>query len=383
MISPGSVLLSLVAALLLLAPEVAGAQGAETGGVIDQTITGMKNTLDRLGQSIGDQARNLLLALLVLDFVWRGGKWAINDDRLDSVMQGFLYQLGFVTMIWGVTLWAPDIIHWLAETALKLSQVAGGGSPTDHSAGAMVNDGMTRAFGYLNNVSITSPRTWLFLFVIPFSIILVAITVALLIVIYAELYLAGLAGIVALAFAGLSETKSMAMNYLRMILGKAMKLMALMVILAVVGQITSAMARSTGYGIESALGMILLQVVSAVLILTLPSTLEQLVSSARGGKAGDVIGAVAGGAAKFATKIAAVGGVAAAAGAVKGAVGGAKGASGTGGRIKAGLRGAAGSGATAGVDWGRTAAKGDVRGRITRGVGDLMGSKGESKDKGE
>ena len=169
-------------------------------------------------------------------------------------------------------------------------------------------------------------------------------------------------------FAGLTETRDTALNYMIGLVGKAFKLMGLMVIVAASGEMTTALAGTAGSGLGAAMGMITLQVVSAILILTLPDALEKLVGGGFSSRAAEMIGGVAGGTAQTAV---AVGG-GAAAGAVAGGVAGAAGAASTGGTAS-GIAGAAGkSAASTGSRWGKAIGNKDAMGALGRKVADRL-----------
>ena len=361
-------LLATLAAPLLLAawPDAALAQANAAGAALDSALDNMADTLDRLGSTLGTRAQQLLLALLVVDFVWRGGKWAIGEDRIDVVFQGFLYQLAFVIMVWGVAMGVPEIVAALADAALDIAGVAGG---TEARPSAIVAGGLQRAVGWLGDISLTDPGTWFYVFAAAASVIVLAVAVAMVVVVYAELYIAGLAGVIALAFAGLSETRDIAVSYVKSLIGKSFKLMGAMVVIAATGEITTALAARPVGGFENAMGMLLLQIVGGVLIMTLPAALENLVSGSRlGSRSAEAVGRAVGGA----VRTAAVAGAAATGGAVGGAVGGSIGAARSGASAGGVVKAAVGGGARGGMDWGGVAARGELRSEIFGRVRDML-----------
>ena len=367
-------LLACAAALVLIWPEAGLAQqntpGTQTGQVLDSAIDTMKDGIYRVGARLSEIARWSLVSLFVVDLVLRFGRGIFSNDALSDLFRGFAFQLGFVGFIWGVALWTPDIIAALANTALDIANAAGA---SNAQAGGMVTEGLARAAGWLDEISVLSPGTWFYLTAAAISIIVMAMAVAMLVVTYAELYLAGMAGMVTLMFAGLSETRDIALKYVNSLVGKAFKLMGLMIIVAATGEMTTALATRTGSGLANAMGMITLQIVSAVLIMTLPGTLERLVGSGFSSRAGEMIGKMAGGA----MKVAAFAGLGGAGGAMVGASAEALKAA------KAGTSGmgivkAAGQGALTGmrdqsIDWGRATQNKDVMSGLGRKVAQRLG----------
>ena len=372
----GVVLLTCLAALVLSWPEAAVAQPnlnaapvvettgvvTQAGAVLNDAIRAMKDAIYRVGDRLGEIARNALLSLLVVDFVLRGGRGIFGNESIPDLMRGFTFQLGFVACIWGFSLWTPQIIEALADIALGIAQVAGA---PEAEPGSLVTQGLARATGWLGEIDVLSPGTWFYLIAAAISIIVMAIAVAMLVVTYAELYLFGMAGMIALMFAGLTETRDKALSYINSLVGKAFKLMGLMIIVAATGEMTTALATRSGSGLANAMGMITLQIVSAILILTLPNTLESLVGSKFASRAGEMIGKMAGAAAAI--------GLGAAAGGVAGAATGAGAAAKTGAAGKGVAKAAAAGARDRSIDWGRAVHNKDVMASVGRKVAQRIG----------
>ena len=366
-----------LAALCLAAASDAAFAQTTAGAALDSAVDRLAATLDQLGSTLGTRAQQLLLALLAVDFVWRGGKWAIGEDRIDAVFQGFLYQLAFVIMVWAFAAGVPQIVAWLAQTALD---IASGAGAAEARPSAIVADGLERAVGWLGEISLVRPGTVFYVFAAGASVIVLAMAVAMIVVVYAELYIAGLAGVIALAFAGLSETRGIAVGYVKALIGKAFKLMGVLIVIAATAEITTALAVSSGRGFENAMGMLLLQIVGGVLIMTLPGALESLVSGSRlGTRSAEAVGRMAGGA----VKTAAVASAAAAGGAVGGAaaagIGVAKSGGTLGQTVKAGLTDGLKGGVRGGIDWGGIAARGEMRSEIMGRIRDMAGRGGRGR----
>ena len=255
------------------------AQGA--GGTVDAAISRMESTLAHLGDNLGEAARDLLLILFGVDLVLRFGRWAIEESSFGQVFGAWLFQLAFVVIVYGLALLVPELIEQLTELAARFAGYAGAGEKP--SASGLITSGIEQAVGWIAETRWNEPSTWLYIFAAIISVIVTAMTVAFLVIAYAEIYLVGLAGIIVLGLAGLQETRSAAIAYIRMLIGKALKLMALMIIYSALHTLTSKLATggydSFGAGVSAALGMIMLQVIGAMLIISLPSSVEQLVSN--------------------------------------------------------------------------------------------------------
>ena len=152
------------------------------------------------------------------------------------------------------------------------------------SPSGVVTGGIRRALCWLDLIRFSSPGTWFYIFASAISLVALAVTVAILVITYAELYLVGLAGIITLGFAGMAQTESIATGFFMKLIGKAMKLFGILVVIAATGEITTTIAEygGTGFiaGFEAAMTIILLQIITGMLILTLPASLERLVAGA-------------------------------------------------------------------------------------------------------
>ena len=383
---PFPALLPGLAALVLCWPEAAGAQSAadiaaasQTGGVLDATIDRFRAGLYGVGDRLGKIARDALLTLFVVDLVLRGGRAMFSDDSLPELAKGIGFQLGFLSCIWSFTLIVPEVVGFLADQALEIASIAGAEKA---EAGGMVTDGLKRAVGWLGEIRPLSPGTWFYIFAAGISVIVLAIAVAMLVVTYAELYLSGMAGMLVLMFAGLTETRNKALDYINTLVAKAFKLMGIMIIVAATGEMTTALAAGSGTGLANAMGMVMLQLISAVLILTLPGTLETLVGARFAAGAAEKIGAAAGGVAK----LAAAAGLGAAAGAVTGAasgtVSGVKAGAGAGNVAKAAGRCAATGARDKGIDLARATRNREVLSGIGKKVADRLGYQGAHRGAG-
>ena len=364
-------------ALAQITPGAAG-----PGGVLDNVVAEIRTAFDRVGTRLGDIAWNALLSLLLVDCVLRAGRAMFSEDDLSGLIRGFAFHLGCVALTYGLIRVLPEFVDFLAATALDIAAAAGA---PDVSASEFVVAGLERAVGWLGNISVTRPGTWFFLIASAVSVIVLAATVAFMIVIWAELYLCALAGSVSLMFVGLTETRAAGIKYVNGLVGKAFKLMGLLVIVAATGQMTDALAAMDGAGFDAAMGMILIQIVSLVLITTLPGALEGLIGNSFASRAGVMIGMLGGGLAAVVTGSAAGAalgaGAAGAGGGVRSAAAAARGGASATEIAKAATRGLGGgvvaggwAGGKAGAGFGHDSA----RHGITRALGDRMRGKGGS-----
>ena len=347
--------------------------GAETGYVLDSVSAEIRRSFDGVGNRLADMARVALLSLLVVDFVLRAGRAIVGNEATAALIRGFAFQIGFVALVYSFIFFVPEFVDFLANSAIRIAGVAG--SP-EVSVSGIVVDGLSRAVGWIGEISVWSPGSVFFVLAAAISVIVLAITVAMLIVIWAELYLCALAGLIALMFAGLTETRDIALGYINSLVGKAFKLMGLLIIVAATGEMTSAMARMDGLGFGAAMGMILMQIVSVVLILTLPGTLERLVGDKFASRAAEGIGRLAGGAAMVAGGAALGAGAVGATQAVSQGVQAAKAGAGAAGIAKAGVQGLGAGIRDGGIGAGGIAARGETLKTAGQEIARRFGYKG-------
>ena len=276
--APAVILCGVLIALIVLPAGALAQDAGGVGGAVDEVIEQFSDTLTRMGATVGEKARNLLLALFTVDLVLRFGRWAMQGNSFGEVFGTWTYQLAFVMMVYMLALWVPDVVKSLTGMALRLASAAGD-TGSEPSASGMITAGLKQAVSWLGNINVTRPSTWFYIFAAIISIVVTAMTVAFLVITYAEIYLIGLAGIIVLGFAGLEEARAAAISYIRLLIGKALKLMALMIIYAAIASLTTALASDPATGIAGALGMIMLQIIACLLIITLPGSVEALVSN--------------------------------------------------------------------------------------------------------
>ena len=275
---PAVILWGVLIALIVLPPAALAQDAGTAGSAVDDVIEQFSKTLEDMGGRAGEVARSLLLILFTLDLVLRFGRWAMQGNSFGEVFGTWTYQLTFVSLVYVLALMVPKVVEELTELALRFASAATTSGASEPSASGMITDGLRQAMTWLGEMRLRSPATWFYIFAAIISIVVTAMTVAFLVITYAEIYLIGLAGIIVLGFAGLEEARGAAIAYIRLLIGKALKLMALMIIYGAISSLTSALA-DTPTGYSGALGMIMLQIIACLLIITLPGSVEGLVSN--------------------------------------------------------------------------------------------------------
>ena len=345
---------------------------AQVGAALDTAVTSLETVLRQAGATLGVWTRQFLVGLLVLDLVWRGGKWAMSGQSIAGFAEPMLYTVAIVALAWGFTTVVPDVVAWITQQATILANGATAGAGSSLTPSGMMADGIERAIWWLGAIEVWSPSTWAYLVCAVIAVIVLAAELAMVILVYAEIYLVSLVGLVTLGFAGLAQTRGIATRYVMTVFGKGFKLVTLLLVV----DATDRLAREAGGlnttadpTLEGALAAVLLQVVGVVLIVLLPGAVERMV-------AGAAVGDVAGTGGKMVAG-AAMSGMMAAGGAAVGGAGGAAAGAAKGAKEAAPLGGAAMAKSAAlgalkgGWNWGATGREG----RITSELGARLGSR--------
>lgn len=379
---------------VLLRPDPALAQ---VGEALDTAVSALEEVFSRSADTLAVWARQLLLLLVMLELVWRGGKWAISGQSFSEFVEPMVYMIGIVGLAWGFSAAGPEIVRWITWQASTLSSAAVPGSGSTLTPSGILGGGLARAFEWVQAARLTDPKSWALLVCAFISLVMLAAELAMVILVYAEMHLVGLVGIITLGFAGLSQTRGIATRYVMTMFGKGFKLMTLLLVadvahsLAEVAVATSETVAPAGLEIDrlreqhaggqgdqgpsvslaGAMSAILLQMIGVALMLTLPGAIERLV-------AGSAVGDVAGTGAKMVAGTATSGMTAAgvaALGATGGAMAGGAAAAKTAGAgaftggvnpkslaegAKAAAKGATSGALKGGVNWGGRAAQGKV-----------------------
>ncbi|MYE12225.1 MAG: hypothetical protein F4X99_11335 [Gammaproteobacteria bacterium] len=369
-VAPAAAVPAGLALALLLWPDHAQAQ---IGGALDNSLDSMQATLVQAAARLGQLAQQILLFLVVVEFVWLGYRWLFGGDSISEFTQGMLLTICIVSLAWVFATQIPVIVRWIAESASFVASQAQPGaafSPDDLRPSGIIDQGLERAFGWLDAISLWDPVSFVYIGCAFISVMVMAGVLAVMIIAYAELYIVSLVGVVTLGFAGLSQTRGVAKQFVMALFAKGFKLMTLLLVMDTTERLARSATGTTGDAtMEGALGAILLQVIGFAMIFTLPGAVERLVG---GAAVGDVAGAggrmVASAAMSGASTAGAVA-LGSAGGAAAGAAMGAKAAAPLGGAAMA--KSAAVGALKGGWNWGATGREG----RITSELGSRLGSR--------
>ena len=381
---------------VLLRPDPALAQ---VGAALDSAVTALETVLRQAGDTLGFWARQLLLGLVVLDLVWRGGKWAMSGQSVGEFAEPMIYTIGILGLTWGFTTVAPDVVGWMTWQATVLSNAAQPGAGSALSPSGLLDDGLGRAFEWVEAASLVNPKSWALLLCAFIALVMMAAELAMVILVYAEIHLVGLVGIATLGFAGLSQTRGVATRYVMTMVGKGFKLMTLLLVVDATHGLAQAAEEVTRFAaqdvvevrgvvvaspddepsvtVAGVMAAVLLQMIGVALMVTLPGAVQRLVSGAAVGDVAGTGGRMVAGAAVSGGAAAAGAAAAGSMGAMSGAVHGAAAARDQGGKAmarSAGIRALQGA-----VNWGALGGQGRVLNELGSRLSDRVNRMGAGK----
>ena len=217
----------------------------------------------------------MVLALFLVDLVWRGGQWLMAARSPGRYFESLVYRL-FVVLLCIALLMEPTAVTDLIGSAARriAGGDAGGGGLTlaDHAAGRMA-----LTVSLLEGVTLQLVWVRGFLFLTSVAIaFLTALQIALIVFWNFRLLLAGIGGLLAVGFGGLSQTAHIPGRWIRTLLATGMALLtALLVIEAFAGLAWE--ARATLEPMQAAAPILLLETVTAILLWVLPGAVHRSV----------------------------------------------------------------------------------------------------------
>ena len=300
------------AAVIAFVPTLWPGMALAQASALDSAAESLEVVLTHGGERLRDWTQSLLLFLLVLDFVWRGGKWLITGQSIAAFAEAMLYTIGIVSLAWGFTVAGPEVVGWIAEEATALATGGQSGIEDQLTPSGIMSAGIDRTQQWIAAVRATDPVSWAFFVCAFISLVVLAAELAMVILVYAELFLVGLVGIATLGFAGLTQTRSIASRYVMALVGKGFKLLTLLLVVDATHRVAlrvvdTSMVRPlaecpdvfidlgagnichqvTSVSLEGVLSAMLMQVVGGVLVIMLPGAVERLVG---GSSVGDIAG---------------------------------------------------------------------------------------------
>lgn len=268
-------------ALTLAMTEMAHAQDAV--GRIDQVSESFRTAVEGIGDKLSIIARNLLLSLLLIELIWKLGKTVMEGDDFGQLMGVFFKRVViagfFLAIIDGIPTGSGNVgiatfVIQSAEALVGTTTAGASVKPSDlfwqmFSSGSSIYENSSGVGGV-----ISASIVWVLLSVIG------AVVVGLIIVTYIEIYVVFTVGILALGFGVWSVTQQFATNFLFSAVGKILKLFTMILMASVIS--LSIQAFGTLSTFEDGLITIGIVLIFAMLMSSVPSAVEQIISGIPG-----------------------------------------------------------------------------------------------------
>ena len=227
----------------LLAATAAQAQNAPAG--LDSMIRSMEQISQGMTGGIADVAIRLLYTKAALEMTWTFGKGAIQGEGFAALLLKMIVRAVVVGLFYLCLTWGDDLVRLAIDSAIAVAGVAG--IAVDPSPSGVLSQALETVGRLLGELSILSPGHSVGLVLVGMAVAITAAAMAAMIVlVYAELYLMAVAGLLALGFGGLDATRDMAVNYIRMLVAKGFKLLTLLVVNGLVMGTLDAAFQTTG-----------------------------------------------------------------------------------------------------------------------------------------
>lgn len=299
-------------------------------GELDRMIRDMEQISSRMTGGIVDVTRTFLVTMATIEFAWALGKSAIQGEGLAAILTKLITRIVIVGLFFLLLDFGPALVRLVIDSAIAIAGI--GGIAAVPSPSTVLGQALNMVGRLLGELSFLSPAQSLGLVLCAIAVVITAAAMAAMIVmVYAELFLVAVTGLIGLGFGGLDATRDIAMNYIRMLLGKGLKLLTLLV---VNGMVMATLERVFAPGADdifSALQILIVQIVGLVLLLQLPTAVESLASGGGSNAGASIAGGFAGSMAGRAMMTAGAVGAGAAYGGARGGVTGTRAALGTGG----------------------------------------------------
>ena len=250
------------------------------GSELDLLIEEFRTVMDTTATRLTGTATWLLAILFGVDLVYNMGRSIFGSEPFGQMFGRLFFRTLYVGIIATLINFAPDMLFWLAETGTNFAGlISPSGTTENPNLGLIMTDGIRMAKSTVEQIKLTQPFALFYPLIALWQLLVTGVVIAIIIVIYAEIYLVGLMGLLVLAFGGWDSTKGAAETYLKTLIGKAFKLAGVIFIFTFMGILGNTLASQgvDGLGLEMLLVLAILELIRAVLIITLPNTMEGLI----------------------------------------------------------------------------------------------------------
>ena len=267
-------------------PVSANAQDAPAR--LDSLVRMVEQVSSGMSDNIANAAITLLYTLAAIEFAWTFARGTLQGEGLSVLLTKLIVRLVTVGVLVLCLNFGDQLVRLVIDSAVAVARV--GGSTAEPSPSAILSQALNMVGRLLGEVSVLSPGHSVGLVLVSVAVAITAAAMAaFVVVVYAELYLAAVAGLLGLGFGGLESTRDIAMSYLRMLIGMGFKLLTLLIVNGLVMATLETTFQADG-DLFSAIQILIIQVVGLILILRLPTAVERIVSGPGSGSSATMVG---------------------------------------------------------------------------------------------
>ncbi len=298
-----SVTVLIAAAIVLVSADYVEAQASIAR--IDQVSESFRVAVSGIAGTLSTIARNLMLSLLLIELIWKLGQAVWEGDDFGKLMSLFFKRIVvagfFLAIVDGIPTGSGQVGFgsFIIQSAEALTSSSVGASDVRPSdlfwqmlrAGKDIYDGSSGISGTIGSIIV-----WLLL------VLLGAVIAGLMVVAYIEIYVIFTVGILSLGFGVWSVTEQFAKNFMFSAVGKILKLFTMILMASVVTITIKDFGALTEF--EDGLVTIGIVLIFAMLLTTVPTAVEQIISGIPGVSADSAVaGTMMGGAKSVGGKV--------------------------------------------------------------------------------
>ena len=239
----------------------------------DQFLTDMVSVARTVMTRSAQLGIGLILTLFLVDLVWRGGQWLLGAQGPARYMESLIYRLVIVVLCIALLMYPTAVVDLISTTARTMAGGSAGGGGTKLAEFAASR--MALMSSLLEGVTLQQAWVQAFLYLTGIMIaLLTAFQMAMVVFWNFRLLMEGIGGLFAVGFGGLSQTAHIPRKWLRSLLSTGLALLAaLLVIETLTGLAWD--VRTSLTPLQAAGPILLLEMLTAILIWTLPDVVHQ------------------------------------------------------------------------------------------------------------
>jgi hypothetical protein len=251
--------------------------GLRFGISFDALIEALARNAEQSVKVTSDIAQTLILLLFSIDLVWRGIRGVMGDGNFSEYVTDTIFRVIVVSICIFILQNGAEIAAFIGRWGAQNGETISG--RTGFSLGSWARDKFTIIFKHQEGVRFyPSSVVVLVLILSLFSAIAMALTMAKVVLAYAQLFLVTIVGMFTIAFGGFGGFTSQAKNTVMRLIGIGLEITGLNIFLYLALDIAQEGSSDT-YPVFSASMILMLDIFVLMLAWTIPATLAKLARS--------------------------------------------------------------------------------------------------------